>query len=330
MKKLTQMRFIIVALVFATILIGCKKQQSSVSIEDFTEKAIISGTLQYDEGQGFDGTKYTRIIKPAANITLTAFVANSEYSTTTSAEGDITFTTTTDAEGNFEIEIPVTNEGVDVTLKANSFKGQYNRIIDVKNGAPVYSNENGIYKFNERSFFLKPNDIKIANDIFTFEVAEDIIEFPYHSKYQVVINKASYTKDFIENEIRKQYVPANNVEVIINVNDGEKTYKYTASTNVDGIATFNIPTKTLTWSPDIEITTKQFTTNNFIYYRKYNGEITQHILSGYYRANSYTDHPQFNDINGMPTTQCEDIIKMKFYTFDGTEDYGHNNEYWGY
>jgi hypothetical protein len=157
MKKL-QIKFFMVALAFATILVGCKPEpieQSSVNINDFKETATITGTLQYDEGQGFDGTKYTRLVKPAAEVTVTAIIANSEYSATTTGSGNITYNTKTDANGNYSITVPVTSKGVSVRIKATNFTGQYHRIIDVKNGAPVYKDVDGVYTLEEETFKLE-------------------------------------------------------------------------------------------------------------------------------------------------------------------------------
>ena len=50
----------------------------------------IVGLLTYDEGQGFDGTNYTRLIKPAANVNVTATIAKSQYPETADEEGYLT------------------------------------------------------------------------------------------------------------------------------------------------------------------------------------------------------------------------------------------------
>ena len=179
MKKL-QMKLIMVAIAFATILVGCKPEpveQSSVSIDDFKETATITGTLQYDEGQDFDGTKYTRLIKPAANITVTAVIANSEFSATTTGSGNLTYTATTDAKGNFEIKVPVTSKGVEVRVKAANFTGQYHRVIDVKDGKPVYTHEEGIYRLDDQTFTLEPNDVEVADGVFTYTERENEEEY---------------------------------------------------------------------------------------------------------------------------------------------------------
>ena len=176
MKTLAQFKSIMVAIMIAAVLVGCNKpkEQTSVNIEDFTEKATVIGKLIYNEGQSLEGTDYVNTMKPAADVTVTAVVANSEYSATTNGSGNLTFTTKTDEEGNFELEIPVTNDGVNVQLKTTNFVGQYRTIVDVENGQAVYSYEEVVYSLEDKTFRLEPNDVEIADGIFTFEKRENL------------------------------------------------------------------------------------------------------------------------------------------------------------
>ena len=463
MKKLTQINFIMVAILFATMLVGCNKpkEQTSVDINDFTEKATIMGKLSYDEGQSLEGSNYVTTMKPAADITITAVVANSEYSATASGSGNLTFTTKTDAEGNFELSIPVTNSGVSVKLKATSFAGKYRSIVDVKNGQavysyedviysieeknltlepndvefvdgtfsyegrenteesariygtltydegqgfdgtnytrlikpaanikitatvngntlttqtdsngkfqfiipvtnssyvtlsatsftgqyhsiinikdgrPVYRDEDVIYSFEDRTLVLQPNDIEIIDGVFSHEERENTEEFTYHSEYKVVVGQASYIKNTIDEvtEITKQYKNAANVGVIIDVEYDVETFTYVAETNSNGVATFHIPTTDLNWSPEIYVRVNKFVDDKFSYYKMEYDEdegenkAVKYTLSGYFeQVSGYTDRPEFNDIEGMPTP--EHRVKMNFFTFDADEDHGHSNENW--
>ncbi len=176
MKTLAQFKSIMVAIMIATVLVGCNKpkEQTSVNIEDFTEKATVIGKLIYNEGQSLEGTDYVTTMKPAVDVTVTAVVANSEYSATTNGSGNLTFTTKTDEEGNFELEIPVTNDGVNVQLKTTNFVGQYRTIVDVENGQAVYSYEEVVYSLEDKTFKLEPNDVEIADGIFTFEKRDNL------------------------------------------------------------------------------------------------------------------------------------------------------------
>ena len=322
------MRLIMVAIAFATILVGCKPapvEQSSVSIDDFKETATITGTLQYDEGQDFDGTKYTRLIKPAANITVTAVIANSEFSATTTGSGNLTYTATTDAKGNFEIKVPVTSKGVEVRVKAANFTGQYHRIIDVKDGKPVYTHEEGIYRLEDQTFTLEPNDVEVADGVFTYTERENEEEYIYYSEYKVVVGKQTYTKS-TEGEARvvKQYREAKDVDVIIEVEFDDETFKYVASTNNDGIATFNIPTHTMTWKPTISVTANPFAEEKFTYYRKEWSEsegdsiVRKYTFSGKFeQVSGKTDNPIFNSIESLPAP--EHNVKMNFVLFNEEE-----------
>lgn len=340
MKKL-QMKLIMVAIAFATILVGCKPEpveQSSVSIDDFKETATITGTLQYDEGQDFDGTKYTRLIKPAANITVTAVIANSEFSATTTGSGNLTYTATTDAKGNFEITVPVTSKGVEVRVKAANFTGQYHRVIDVKDGKPVYTHEEGIYRLEDKTFTLEPNDVEVADGVFTYTERENEEEYIYYSEYKVVVGKQTYSKstdeDTGEAKVLKQYREAKDVDVIIEVEFEGETFKYVASTNNEGVATFNIPTYTMTWEPTIHVTANPFAEEKFTYYKiEWSEEDEENIarkytLSGKFeQASGYTDYPSFNSIESLPAPEHK--VKMNFVSFNSEKEDGyHANEGW--
>lgn len=339
MKKL-QMKLIMVAIAFATILVGCKPEpvkQSSVSIDDFKETATITGTLQYDEGQDFDGTKYTRLIKPAANITVTAVIANSEFSATTTGSGNLTYTATTDAKGNFEIKVPVTSKGVEVRVKAANFTGQYHRVIDVKDGKPVYTHEEGIYRLEDQTFTLEPNDVEVADGVFTYTERENEEEYIYYSEYKVVVGKQTYSKTPDENDnvkVVKQYREAKDVDVIIEVEFDDETFKYVASTNNEGVATFNIPTHTMTWEPTIHVTANPFAEEKFTYYKKEWSEsegdsiVRKYTLSGKFeQVSGYTNYPSFNSIESLPAPEHK--VKMKFVSFNSEpEDIEHAAEDW--
>lgn len=334
------MKLIMVAIAFATILVGCKPEpveQSSVSIDDFKETATITGTLQYDEGQDFDGTKYTRLIKPAANITVTAVIANSEFSATTTGSGNLTYTATTDAKGNFEIKVPVTSKGVEVRVKAANFTGQYHRVIDVKDGKPVYTHEEGIYRLEDQTFTLEPNDVEVADGVFTYTERENEEEYIYYSEYKVVVGKQTYSKSTNKDgkdEVEKKYRAAKDVDVIIEVEFEDETFKYVASTNNEGVATFNIPTYTMTWEPTIHVTANPFAEEKFTYYRIEKNEEDEEIarkytFSGKFEQKSgYTDYPSFNSIESLPAPEHK--VKMDFVSFNEKEDgyKYHDDEEW--
>ena len=122
------------------LLAGCAKEQSSLDINQLTESATIMGRYTYDEGQSYSSGKYQRVIKPAANVTVVVTVPVTEFGDSY-AEGVITYETTTDYDGRYEISIPVTHDGLTVKVKPLDFVGQYNSVVDVKSGAPVYAKD---------------------------------------------------------------------------------------------------------------------------------------------------------------------------------------------
>ena len=469
MKKLAKINLIMVAVLFATMLVGCNKpkEQTSLDIDDFTEKATIMGKLTYDEGQSLDGTNYVHNMKPAADITVTAVVANSEYSSSTTAKGNLTFTTKTDAEGNFELSIPVTSKGVEakvkvasfvgkyrtitdvkngeavysyeevvytlndqtftlgpndieiadglfsyesrdnisssanvygklvydegqgfdgknytrlikpaanvkitaivdtgkntyttqtdsngnfelqipvttstsVKLKATSFIGQYHKVIDVKDGEPVYLDEEGVYSFADTTFTLDPNQVEVIDGIFNYEGRENAEEYVYHSEYRVIVVKQDYSKNDEDGNAKvvKQYKEAKDVDVIIEVEFDNETFTYVASTDNEGVATFNIPTYTKTWEPTINVKVNPFATDKFTYYKEEDDKenpgkkkVVKYTLSGKFEQaedEDYTDSPSFTSIESLPVPEF--LVKMNFKLWEEDEDPGHYDETWG-
>lgn len=300
-----------------------------VEREEEFETATIVGMLMYDEGQGFDGTNYTRLIKPAANVSVTASIAKAEFPETAGEEGYLTFTTRTSSEGAYEIEVPVTSAGVNVKVEVVSFIGQYHQIIDVEDGEPVYEDMDVIYSLEDKEFRLEPNDIKVLDGEFTYEARETMEEY-YNSEYRVVVGQAHYEKDN-DTTVKKKYKEAANVDVVIKVTYKGETFTYVSSTDNEGVATFNLPTDSKTWEPEIEVEAKQYTTDNFRYYKvvEESGKkkVEDHRLSGYFKQESgFKNYPEFTDVEGMPVPECR--VKMNFNVFDGEDDHGHKYEDW--
>lgn len=323
--------------VLAAMLVGCKpepKEQSSISIDDFKKKATIVGTLSYDEGQGFDGTNYTRLIKPAANVTVTAVLSNSDFAPNAKASGKLTYKAVTNEKGEFEITVPVTEQGVEVRVKFTDFSGQYKSIISVKDGQPVYTEEEVVFTLADKNFFLEPDDVELADGVFECEERDLPEEYKYTAEYQVVVGQPTYSKGTNEEgkpEVIRQYVEASGVDVVIEVTFDGETFKYVAATDGDGIATFNIPSNELNWKPEkVSVKANPYMTERFTYYKVEQENDTvqvakKYTLTGYFeQANSFVDYPSFNDVEEMPAPECR--VKMRFVSLD-EEDEGCSNEF---
>lgn len=219
--------------------------------------------------------------------------------------------------------------------------GQYHRIIDVKDGEPVYENDDVVYSFDDKEVTLKPNDIEVLDGSFEYEARENADEFIYTSQYKVIVGQATYSKSKDEDDkdiVTKQYKEAVGVDVIIKVTYEEEVFTYVASTDDEGVATFNLPTNSLNWAPEIEVTANPFTVEKFKYYAiedvkdeddQPTGEkkAVLHNLNGYFEqvSGNNKDNPEFSSIEGMPTPEYR--VKMNFVALD-EEDYGHSKEDW--
>lgn len=109
---------------------------------NYGKTATVKGKVILDDGSGTD--KAGTNIKVYAEINYSDLVAQDS-----AAQGVKTFKTITDAEGEYQFELPVTDNGTNVSI--------YTETVEVQNGyyASGYEDANG----------CKPNIIKYVADI---------------------------------------------------------------------------------------------------------------------------------------------------------------------
>lgn len=109
---------------------------------NYGKTATVKGKVILDDGSGTD--KAGTNIKVYAEINYSDLVAQGS-----AAQGVKTFETITDAEGEYQFELPVTDNGTNVSI--------YTETVEVQNGyyASGYEDANG----------CKPNIIKYVADI---------------------------------------------------------------------------------------------------------------------------------------------------------------------
>ncbi len=124
MRKLFYLAFAVVFLATA-----CTEEQSSYSIESITDAAIITGTVQYNQGykETSSGVYVNGYLAPAENQTVLVRVGYDQYSATST--GEKVYETTTDENGKYSIEIPVVNS-INVTVEVVAFTGSYSTLLN--------------------------------------------------------------------------------------------------------------------------------------------------------------------------------------------------------
>lgn len=124
----------------AIALTGCNKQ-TELEI-NYGKTATVKGKVILNDGTGTN--------KAGADIKVYAEISYSDLVTQGSAaQGVKTFETITDAEGKYQFELPVTDNGTNVSI--------YTETVEVQNG--YYASGNG------DANSCKPNIIKYVADI---------------------------------------------------------------------------------------------------------------------------------------------------------------------
>ncbi len=125
----------------AIALTGCNKDQTELEI-NYGKSAIVKGKVILNDG--------TSTTKAGANIKVYAQIKYADLVTTnTTLEGTKTFETITDTEGKYQFELPVKDNGTDISI--------YTETVEVENG--YYASKTG----NANN--CKPNIISYVTDI---------------------------------------------------------------------------------------------------------------------------------------------------------------------
>ena len=125
----------------AIALTGCNKDQTELEI-NYGKSAIVKGKVILNDG--------TSTTKAGVNIKVYAQIKYADLVTTnTTLEGTKTFETITDTEGKYQFELPVKDNGTDISI--------YTETVEVENG--YYASKTG----NANN--CKPNIISYVTDI---------------------------------------------------------------------------------------------------------------------------------------------------------------------
>ncbi|MDE6183790.1 MAG: hypothetical protein K2F53_05150 [Rikenellaceae bacterium] len=157
----------LVALSTLFFVAGCKKEQTSLSIDDIPTKARIVGNITCMT-QLVDSTHNglsTSIYAGVSNKKVTLTIDNSQLAPNGKGNGVSAFTCTTDINGNFDIEVPVIDANTSVTVIPEPFIGSYVHKTVMKDVNDTYEEtENVEVLFSaSRTFRVSPYGITVAD-----------------------------------------------------------------------------------------------------------------------------------------------------------------------
>lgn len=135
------------------LLVGCKPEQSEMTLDQLTTKAVVAGTIVYDAGVDINSDNQYQVnqIVPAAERTIYVEIPYSQYGNATNQSNKI-FETTTDSVGAYSIEIPTTPKGLDVnsvTVRMKEFTTLRSEFKKMENGAPVFETQMYRYSYTQ-------------------------------------------------------------------------------------------------------------------------------------------------------------------------------------
>ncbi|WP_308756792.1 hypothetical protein [uncultured Bacteroides sp.] len=167
MNYLSGLKTLLAIAIVTVALSSCSEDQTSLSINDIQGKATIIGSFVYNDGQTYSSSTTTPVSpdKPAMNVKMYVKIENSSLSPNNNAQGYTTFETSTDANGEYEIEIPAVENGVEVSIQAESFIGK--KYSTTSGGTTGIGNsvltKEGVYEAAPIQLSgVKPNDIIAA------------------------------------------------------------------------------------------------------------------------------------------------------------------------
>ena len=138
-------------------LMGCKNEQSNLTLDALENSAIITGQVMYSAGIDTIGNDYTADdVRPASGRKVVISVPLSEYKK--GSTGTRTFECVIDSAGYFTDTIPCMKDGVNnVSLHLEEFTAQRNmEFLRMENGKPVFDVRMCKYEGEVSNISLKP------------------------------------------------------------------------------------------------------------------------------------------------------------------------------
>ncbi|MCH5214674.1 MAG: hypothetical protein J1E97_05725 [Muribaculaceae bacterium] len=314
--------------------------QTSFDIKDVPGRAVIKGTVLYNQGTELVDGKFVYDYKPAAHLPVYITVQNADYDS--SLKGITELTTVTDAQGNYSIEVPAPEKDVTVNIRTADFEGVHS-FIDIKNGETYEKQEAVVYRGiatkSVRSHSIVFCDMECA-------VTSTKDEFVGFTEYAAVSGQIGRNAEYyvapqpLYNETTGQlegyrnatlynvWQPAPNVDLILTITyDGVSTpVTYNATTNSNGEFTLQVPVQEFptSFSYTVEALTCDGT---FTHYEP----VTKSFSNGD-AAGTYTDYtpttlrgwyePLYtsNGTLSYPTSNVARSFRAKVLVFNATSD----------
>ena len=246
---------------FAIALVGCKKEQSELSLDNIKDVATVSGYVSYSTGQqATEGNYSAEIMVPAVGRTVYVDIPYSSYKA--GATGTKTFSTVVDSLGNYSFSIPVPAVGVaGATLRFEEFSAEQSLYQRMEEGQPVFETRMCKFTLVPPSDAL-PTTLKPEHYIVK-ALCYDREEIDMKDYAETAVLSGSLLLPYETGYRSGAYKAAADCQVEITIVDGEDHAEYLAAiaqglspkapteftygttTNAQGAFTLNLPIKNL-------------------------------------------------------------------------------------
>lgn len=245
---------VLAALGVVALMTGCSDNQTSFDVEDVPGKALVQGTIVYNQGATLQDNKFVYEYKPAANLEVIITVDNSSYDS--NLKGETVFTTTTDENGKYSIEIPAPANECTVDIRTAQFLGTHSTVQRVNNKIEAVE-KNVVYWAKGHANVISKGYYYADLECVTFDTETEFSNYTETATLSGVIGRNAefyiaperrYNEDneligIQSASVRNCYVPAPNADLMIQVTYEGKERTYNATTDSKGEFSINVPVK---------------------------------------------------------------------------------------
>lgn len=251
MKIITRFAaFVMSALVMFS---ACQKEQTSLSLDDITQKAKVTGTIVYPNSYELGADNVVSLATaPVDSASVVVKVATSSFS---NSNNWLTVTTYTNSKGEYSVEVPAADGGTTVKIQAVSFNGTQKYLKEVKGGELVWDEKTGVFSTTEKEMTVYPGQT-VSNDVVYTFTEQDLTPDGTVEGQARIMGTLTYNAGQVWSAgegFTEQILPAAKVQIVVNDNGKE----YSVITDENGHYDITIPVNT-SYSHNVTLTPQSF------------------------------------------------------------------------
>ena len=260
---------------------ACQKEQTSLSLDDITQKAKVTGTIVYPNSYELGADNVVSLATaPVDSASVVVKVATSSFS---NSDNWLTITTYTNSKGEYSVEVPAADGGTTVKIQAVSFNGTQKYLKEVKGGELVWDEKTGVFSTSEKDMTVYPGQTVSYDVVYEFK-EQDLTPNGTVEGQARIMGTLTYNagQAWSAGEgFTEQILPAAKVQIVVNDNGKE----YSVITDENGHYDITIPVNT-SYSYNVTLTPQSFMGTHSELKDVQNGEYVFETKDCVYSANS--------------------------------------------